>query len=91
MKPLHLPNPFGCAVGFAAAGCGVGSLVGTGSESWLYPTLIMGHGTEREQMLAMYGGTFLGMKVGLVVGALAGVLYALLVRRSRLRRQAPVT
>ena len=40
-----------------------------------------------ERVLAMYGGTFLGIKAGLAAGAVAGVLYAVLVRRSRLRRK----
>lgn len=86
MKPLHLPNPFLCAIGFAAAGCGVGSLVGMMLGPWLYPALPPGQGTMHEQTLVAYGGTFLGIKVGLVVGAVAGVLYAVVVRRSRLRR-----
>ena len=90
MKPTEFPNPFGCAVGFAAAGCGVGSLVGTALHPWLYPPLPAGQGTESERILAFYGGTFLGMKAGLVVGAVAGVVYALVVRRSRLRRQVPI-
>lgn len=34
----------------------------------------------------MYGGIIFGIKVGFALGAVTGVLYALLVRRSRLRR-----
>ena len=86
MKPVHLPNPFVCAFGFAAAGCGVGSLVGMALGSWIYPPLPEGMGTTGEQTLSRYGGTFLGIRVGLVVGAVAGVVYAVVVRRSRLRR-----
>lgn len=85
----HLPSVVGCAVGFCAAGSGVGSLVGTALGPWLYPPLAPGQGTQPEQILAAYGGTFLGIKVGLAVGAVAGVLYALLARRSRLRGATP--
>ena len=83
MKSVHLPNPFLCAIGFAAAGCGVGSLVGMGLGSWIYPPLPEGKGTMDEKILVAYGGTFLGIKVGLAVGAIAGVLYAVIVRRVR--------
>ncbi len=85
VKPLHLPSVVGCAIGFAAAGCGVGSLVGTALGPLLYPPLPEGQGTMDERVLAMYGGTFLGIKLGAAVGAVAGVLYAVLVRRSRRR------
>lgn len=88
-KPLHMPSVAGCAVGFCAAGSGVGSLVGTALGPWLYPPLPEGQGTQQEQILAVYGGTFLGIKVGMAVGAVAGVLYALLVRRSWLQGAAP--
>jgi len=36
-KPPHLPNTVGCLIGFAAAGCGVGSLVGTAVGHHPYP------------------------------------------------------
>jgi hypothetical protein len=88
VKPLHRPSVVGCAIGFAAAGCGVGSLVGTALGPLLYPPLPDGQGTMDERVLVMYGGTFLGIKAGLVVGALAGVLYAVLVRRSRRSRRS---
>lgn len=82
---LHMPSFVGCSIGFAAAGCGVGSLLGTAVGPLLYPTPPEGQGTIEERALAMYGGTFLGMEVGLLVGAVAGVLYAVLMRRSRRR------
>lgn len=87
-KPLHLPSVVGCAIGFCAAGSGVGSLVGMALGPWLYPPLPEGQGTQQEQILAAYGGTFLGIKVGMAIGLVAGVVYAVLVRRSRLRRAA---
>ena len=79
----HLPNILGCAIGFSAAGCGVGSLIGTIFGSLLYPPLPEGQGTMEEKFYAMYGGTYLGIKAGLVFGSVAGVVYAILVRRSR--------
>lgn len=87
-KPPHLPNIVGCLIGFAAAGCGVGSLVGTAVGHHLYPFSIYGQGPWENRWLAMYGGTQLGMEVGAAIGAAAGVLYAFLVRRSQLRRLA---
>lgn len=80
-----LPNVVGCAIGFCAAGSGIGSLVGTALGPWLYPPLPEGQGTQEDQILAMYGGTYLGIMVGMAAGAVAGVLYAVLVRRARLR------
>ena len=88
MKPVHLPNPFACAYGFAAAGCGVGSLVGMAIGPWIYPPFPEGMGTMHEQTLVSYGGVFLGSVVGIPIGAVVGPLYAVLVRRSRLRRAA---
>lgn len=87
-KPPHLPNIVGCAIGFAAAGCGVGSLVGTALGHHLYPFAIYGQGPWEDRVLALYGGTHLGMAFGAAIGMVAGVLYAVLVRRSRLRRLA---
>ena len=72
----NLPNVVGCSVGFCAAGNGVGSLVGMAFGPWLYPPLPEGQGTQQEQILAVYGSTFLGIKVGMAVGAVAGVVYA---------------
>ncbi len=88
-KPPHLPSIVGCAIGFAAAGCGVGSLVGTALGHHLYPFSIYGQGPFEDWLLAMYGGTQLGMAFGAAIGIVAGVLYAVLVRRSRIRRPAP--
>jgi len=36
-KPPNFPNIVGCLIGFAAVGCGVGSLVGTAVEHHLKP------------------------------------------------------
>ena len=41
-KPPHLPNTVGCLIGFAAVGCGVGSLVGTAVGHHLYPSAAPG-------------------------------------------------
>lgn len=87
-NPQHLPSVPGCAIGFAAAGCGVGSLIGTIFGSLLYPDLPGGQGTPEEKFYAMYGGTYLGIKAGLVFGAVAGVVYAILLRQSRMRKIA---
>ena len=81
----HLPNILGCAVGFAAAGCGVGSVVGMMLGPWLFPPLPEGVGTLDDRVQVAYGGTFLGIKVGAAVGMAAGMLYAVLTRRARLR------
>lgn len=88
-KPPHLPSIVGCAIGFAAAGCGVGSLVGTALGHHLYPFSIYGQGPFEDWLLAMYGGTQLGMAFGAAIGMVAGVVYAVLVRQSRLRRPSP--
>lgn len=90
MAKLQMPNVAGCLIGFAAAGCGFGSLVGTAVGPLLYTTPPDGQGKMDERMLTVYEGTFLGMKVGAVVGSVAGILYAVLVRRLRLRRTAAV-
>ena len=87
----HLPSVVGCAVGFCAAGSGVGSLLGTFFGRWLFPPLPEGFGTPEEQAMAFYGGTLWGIGVGMGVGLVAGVLYAVLVRRSRLRHHASAT
>lgn len=79
----HLPSVIGCAIGFCAAGSGIGSLVGTAVHPLLYPPLPDGQGTPQEQILAACGGTFLGIKGGMALGAVVGVLYAVLVRRAR--------
>lgn len=84
----QLPNIAGCAFGFAAAGSGVGSLVGTALGPWLCP-LPGGQPTHDERVLAMYGGTYLGIMVGIALGAVAGVAYAVLVRRARRRLPPP--
>ena len=68
------------------AGCGIGSIVGIPLGPWLYPDLIEGQGTTDERVRFVYGGMYFGIKLGFVVGAIAGAVYALLVRRSRLRR-----
>jgi hypothetical protein len=86
MNPRQVPKFVGCTVRFAAAGSGVGSLAGTALGPWLYPPRPVGQGTTNGQELALYGGTHLGMQVGLAAGAVTGTLYTRLVRRSRLRR-----
>ena len=85
MAKQHLPNVVGCAVGFSAAGCGIGSLVGTAVWPVVRPTPPVGQATANEQILTQYGGTLLGILIGLGLGAIAGAVYAVLVRRSRLR------
>ncbi len=84
-KPQKLSSVFWRTIRFVAAGSGIGSLVGTALGPWLYPQLSEGLGTLDEQELARYGGTFFGIWVGLAVGATAGVIHAVMVRRSRLR------
>ena len=86
VKRLHLPSVIWCAIGFAMAGCGIGSLVGLPLGPWLYAPLPENAGAM-DKYIAMYGGVYFGIKVGIVGGAVIGVLYAVLVRRSRLRRQ----
>ena len=85
----HIPSIVGCAFGFCAAGSGVGSLVGTALTPWLWPSLQEGVGTLDEQLMARYGGTLWGILIGMGVGLVAGVSYAVLVRRSRLRHRIP--
>jgi hypothetical protein len=70
------------------AGCGIGSVAGMPLGPWLYPSLSEGQGTTDERVRFIYGGMYFGIKLGLVIGAITGVVYALLVRRSRLRKQA---
>ncbi|WP_157369017.1 hypothetical protein [Zavarzinella formosa] len=89
----HLPSIPGCALGFCAAGSGVGSLIGTFLNHWLFPSLPPGQGSVREQTMAFYGGTIWGIVAGMIAGFAAGVIYAVLVRRSRLKveRRKPDT
>jgi NhaP-type Na+/H+ or K+/H+ antiporter len=54
----------------------------------LYPTPPDGQGTNEEKILAAYGGIFWGIGVGIALGAFIGVLYAVLVRRAKLREMA---
>lgn len=84
----HLPSVLCCGFGFSAAGSGIGSIVGTALGPRLYPQLPKGQGTPHDQLMAMYGGTLWGIAVGVSIGAVAGVLYAVLVRRSRLKGYA---
>lgn len=42
----HLPSIPGCAIGFASAGCGVGSLVGTFLHGRFYPPLVADMGAH---------------------------------------------
>ena len=77
------PSVVGCALGFCAAGSGVGSLVGMAAGPWFFPTPPDGQGTQHEQVMAMYGGTLWGIGLGMAAGAIAGVLYAVLVGRRR--------
>lgn len=91
VKGRHLPSIVGCAVGFCAAGSGIGSLVGTCLGTWLVRPIPEGQGTPEERLRAFYAGTFEGIGGGMGVGLVAGVLYAVLVRRSRLRPPVPPT
>ena len=83
MKTRHLPSIAWCALGFAAAGSGVGSLIGTAFESALFTPLLAGQGTPHERLLAFYDGTLSGIVIGASAGSMIGVLYAVLVRRQR--------
>ncbi|WP_088252863.1 hypothetical protein [Fimbriiglobus ruber] len=87
----HLPSIPGCAFGFCAAGSGVGSIAGTALNPWLFPPLPAGRGTPHEQMMTLYGGTLQGIVMGMGVGVVAGVVYAVLVRRARVRQWVPET
>ncbi len=81
----HLPHILGCAIGFAAAGCGVGSLLGMVFLTRLYPQPPQDQLTEHEMFMSRYGGTHWGMAIGAVAGLIAGVVYAVVVRRKRRR------
>ena len=85
-KPVHLPSVIGCAFGFAVAGCGIGSVAGMALGHWLYPPLLEDQRPIKIPLDVVYSGTYFGIRLGFVLGAVTGVLYALLVRRSRLRR-----
>ena len=75
-SPVRL---YGCAFGFGWSGMGLGAL----ASMAVVPTYT---GTEYDLLAKssyarlLYGGCLLGMFIGTVVGALAGVLYA---RRGR--------
>ena len=81
-KPQHLPSLFGCAGGFGLAGSGVGSLIGTFLSESLVPEI---PGYPQSAGSPMLGAVF-GMYTGFAAGAAVGLAYAILVRRSRLRR-----
>ena len=76
----RLPNPVGCAIGFAAIGCGIGSLVGSCVSPSIWPPLPEGVGTNDEKVMAAYGGLLWGMGLGAVLGFMAGNAYAFGVR-----------
>ena len=63
--PKQPPNLIGCAVGFAAAGCGVGSLVGLGVGPFFFPEPPDGQGTMHEQFMAVYGGMVFAAQAGI--------------------------
>jgi hypothetical protein len=66
-------SPSGCAAGFGAAGSGIGSLLGTFLWSKCRFQLFEG---QAAQAWDAYGGTLLGIYIGLAVGAGVGVWFA---------------
>lgn len=71
------PSLIGCAIGFGAAGCGVGSLVGL--AAWPHAPFPLFE-QPYAGMWDFYGGTCLGTVIGFLVGAAVGIWYA---RRAR--------
>lgn len=77
------PSVIGCAVGFGAAGSGVGSLVGM--VAWTKAPFPLFDGPYA-RLWDFYGGTYLGTAIGAVVGVFVGAWYA---RRARAKPLAP--
>lgn len=63
----------------------MGSLVGMVVGPVFFPQPPEGQGTPHERMTAAYGGTHWGIVIGMGVGLVVGVAYAVLARRARLR------
>lgn len=83
----HFPSVAGCAFGFAAAGFGVGSLVGMCLAGPLWRALPVAERASRAEAGFLYGSIWVTALLGIPIGALVGVAYA---RRVRRRRGAPV-
>jgi uncharacterized membrane protein YfcA len=79
----HLPSVLGCAFGFCAGGCGVGSIIGTGLSSTLYPIDPDQAPTNREKVMHAYGGIYWGVAFGMLLGTIVGILYAKTIRHLR--------
>ena len=77
------PSMIGCAIGFGAAGCGVGSLVGM--VVWPHAPFPLFEGFHAKQW-DFYGGTYLGTAIGALVGEFVGLWYA---RRGRMKSPQP--
>lgn len=88
MPERHRPSVVGCALGFAAAGSGVGSLVGTALTRVFFADLPPGEGTVQEQVMANYGGLLWGIALGVLVGAVVGAVYAVRARCAATGRDA---
>ena len=83
----HLPNIAGCAIGFAAAGSGIGSLVGMCLHPLFWPPTPEIPGDPNELAMALYGGVFRGIFIGMAIGMFTGIIYAIEIRLIRRQRR----
>ena len=80
-----LPNVFKCAIGFCAIGSGVGSVAGCFVAGQLWDAMPQAERAGLRLTSFIYDGMDLGIVTGMVLGAAAGVAYAVIVRRTRAR------
>ena len=80
-----LPNVLGCAIGFCAIGSGVGAYTGCYVAGQLWRAIPEVERAGLPMTGFLYTCLLRGMFVGMALGAAAGVAYALLVRRARVR------
>jgi hypothetical protein len=83
----HLPSVVGCAIGFCAAGSGVGSVAGSlvGMQVWKGLSDDERAATSPTDITDLW--MFRGIFAGMVLGVVAGVTYPLVVRWVRAGRK----
>lgn len=78
-----------CAVGFAAIGSGVGSLIGTYVGGVVWKRMTVEDQLARNSTIVTYEWLWNGVAIGVMLGGLAGVLYAMRKRPRSNRHHTP--
>ena len=83
MSRSHQPNPFVCAFLFGLAGSGLGAFAGALIAGQTWKNMSVAEQAVRRSYSMMVDGLVKGSFVGVLVGAVAGVLYACLLRSKK--------